>query len=795
VTACNAPAGAPFAAGSVLVVRVGDGSSALTGALAPLALEEVAASAAGALLQTVSTTLAAAGNDPTLGALTRSANGQFAVLVGVSGVGPGLPAGAAAPFFGPFSTRSIARVAADGSVDASTQLPVAAYDGLLRGACSLNGSGYFLVGNSSGTALAGNSSGVAFVPHGVAGVAASAAVTSLWSATTDFSACGAFGSKLFLARAVPGAPLTGGVFLSSASSSGAGSAPLSVTSLAGGGLIMMPGMPSYFATTVVASASGQVVFLSDLQSAGPPAPPNPSVWRSSDGGATFSAFLTNRVVTGLALSLDESTLFFATPVALYSVSSACSPLPCNTVTLKRYAPLGTEYRGVAISPCPAGTSGFACTPCARGSFATAGGQAQCTACPAFATTPAAGASSLAQCACAAGFYATSTSPLACAACPSDANSTGGTSSCTCNDVWAVWQEATNTCFLAPSPTSSPSATATISVTASASVTPTVSKTSTSSLTASVSVTPTVSLSPTPSRSPSISVTASITPTPSQSPSPTSVPNVLLLFSLAISSPTDNLRPADIASSATVLAAIVSGFSTLLRVAPEAVFITNITDVATGAFVVPQRAAAGAARILAPAAGSLGVSVSVAIDLGKTPTQSQVSQLTSVLAAVTPSSIGSPIASITAAVRTATQVPRFATAFTPASIAVANSPFNMPAAAAPVAADQSAAASGALGGGIGGVAGALTLIFCGIWSWRSYSKVRHVPPSPAPSPDSLPERAPSARPSRNCSTPCACDSLPSLAARAAYPTLPSAAQEAALLQGPRGRAPQGARRHL
>lgn len=626
---CNAPAPQPLTPGSVLVVRVGDGAAPLTGALAQLTLEEVS-QAGGVLLQTIGTPLAAAGNDVTLGAISRSANGALVSIPGVSGVGPGLPPGPQAPFFGPFSTRAIGLLGATGSVDASTSIPVASYDGIIRGACTVNGSSFYVVGN----ATLASARGVAWVPYGAA---AAVGPTSLISSNTDFSACGAFGGRLLLPRAAAGAPLVGGIFLSSAPASAVGpaAAPLTLSALAGGSLIQAPGMPSYYADSVVVSASGSTIFISDLQSAGPPLPPNPSIWRSQDGGSTFQPFIQGKVVTGVALSPDESLLLFTTPGALFVVSATCSPLPCNSAAQLRAAPSGFEYRGLACSPCGPGTSGAACTACAAGSYAPAAGAATCSPCAAGATTASTGATSASQCYCAANFFASSQSPLACTACGPGSNSSGGNSvtSCTCANPWAVWVAANNTCYLAPSATPSvssspspsltpsPSMTSTPSATQSA--TPSHSTTSTASLTATPSTTASLSPTPSPSITASETATPSVTPTASVTPSTTPVPDVLLSFAVAVASSSGlPVTPAMLlgtspASAARVVAVIAAQFASLLSVLPSQVRVVNFTDVATRA-VVPAPAPSGISRRLgvAPVAGSAGVSISIVVDLGK-----------------------------------------------------------------------------------------------------------------------------------------------------------------------------------
>jgi hypothetical protein len=340
---------------------------------------------------------------------------------------------------------------------------------------------------------------------------------------------------------------------------------------------MQTANPSYYATELAVSASGQTIYVGDLQSAGPPSPPNPSVWVSTDAGATFSPFLVGRTVTGLQLSGDEQTLFFTTPLGLFSVATSCSPLPCSNVAALTGISFGSgkEFRGLALVPCRVGQAGPGCVPCARGTFSNVLGAATCAgSCPAGATTANPGQTSAANCFCLANWWTSSASPLACSPCPADGNSTAGASACTCANPWAYWDAPSGTCILPPSSTPTASISVSPSLTASISVTPTLSTTSTASLSASPSLTSTPSLT----RTPSASSTASITSTPSQSPSPTSVPDVLLAFSFSIAPSSSSLRPQDVVTSQRVMSAITTGFASLLGVLASQVSVKNVTDI-------------------------------------------------------------------------------------------------------------------------------------------------------------------------------------------------------------------------
>lgn len=424
---CTAPAGAAFGSGgaSVLVLRVGDGTAALSTSAAATYLDEYVTTAAVPVsaTQSVATSLVVSGTDRTVGSLARSADGSIVSFAGVS-TGPGNAPGASAPFFSSVAPRTIARVTASGAVDTSTSLPAAAYDGIIRAACPFGSAGYYVVGNST------VAPGVGFVAQG------GNSVSSIASSPTDFVGCGVVGSTLYLLRAsganAQGYPVA---YLSSASpATGAGGAltPTSVSI----GASAPPGALAYFPRAFAISVSGQRIFVGDLQTS--IGAPNPGIWTSGDGGGSFSLWLaiSSVSVTGLALAPGEQKLFYTLPGALYSVGVA-EPLGAlaGAVTILAVAPAGTEFRSLALPPCGAGTSTSYCVPCALGSFSAVGGAATCSQCPAGATTASVGAQSSASCLCSANFYATSTAPLACAACPAGSTSAAGASACICDNTW------------------------------------------------------------------------------------------------------------------------------------------------------------------------------------------------------------------------------------------------------------------------------------------------------------------------------------------------------------------------
>jgi hypothetical protein len=182
---------APFTPGNVVVYRLGDGSGALTSAATPVFLDEYSVSGTSAtLVQSVAlpTTsvgtnrrIAASGTATSDGMLTRSADGRYLLATGYDA------AVAAASVVGASSTavpRVVGRIYADATIDSSTALTDAASGVNFRGAASLDGSGFWVVGGT-GTA----------VRYATPGATAS---TQLFSPPTVFRSVNIFGGQLYV---------------------------------------------------------------------------------------------------------------------------------------------------------------------------------------------------------------------------------------------------------------------------------------------------------------------------------------------------------------------------------------------------------------------------------------------------------------------------------------------------------------------------------------------------------------------------------------------------------------------
>ena len=194
------------------------------------------------------------------------------------------------------------------------------------------------------------------------------------------------------------------------------------------------------------------------------------------------------------------------------------------------------------------------------------------------------------------------------------------------------------------------------------------------------------------------------------------------FAVAIKPTGTVLTPAYMATAKSALALISTSFAQVLAVSPSLVRILNITDLATGDTVVVTSGrllrASALSRALGGAAGSQGVSINCAIDLGKTPTEAALKNYSTVLA--TPAAVSKAAASVGAALATFANLPGAFTATVPAtSVVVTNSQFSVDGTIV-VAGATGASSSTVAGGAGGGVAAALALALT-IWTVRSYRK--------------------------------------------------------------------------
>jgi len=158
----------PFTPGNIVVNRVGDGSGALNSAAFPMFLDEY--TPAGVFVQTIALPTADAGGNQMAtangsstseGFMKRSVDKRFLTVAGYDApVGTAAVAGTDSTIF----NRIVARIAADGSIDSSTNL--VDYNGSnIRCAVSTDGSAFVTAGTSgSGLQATAGARSVAFGP-------------------------------------------------------------------------------------------------------------------------------------------------------------------------------------------------------------------------------------------------------------------------------------------------------------------------------------------------------------------------------------------------------------------------------------------------------------------------------------------------------------------------------------------------------------------------------------------------------------------------------------------------------
>jgi len=176
----------------LVVYRVGDGASALVNTGNPVFVDEYTSS--GALVRTISLPLVVNGSQRRLvasgtatseGLLTRSVDGHYVVLTGYDAPLPTTGLAGTATTAVP---RIVGRIAADGSVDTSTQVLDGVGGNNPRSVASVDGSQFWFTGAAGG---------VRFLNLGNT----SASTTQLSTTVTNLRQVGIFGSQLFVSDA------------------------------------------------------------------------------------------------------------------------------------------------------------------------------------------------------------------------------------------------------------------------------------------------------------------------------------------------------------------------------------------------------------------------------------------------------------------------------------------------------------------------------------------------------------------------------------------------------------------
>jgi hypothetical protein len=345
---------APFTGGNLVVVREGTGSAALTNASTQVFLDEY--TPAGVLVQSISLPTAVnganqplthPGNGTSGGELTLSANGQYLVMAGY-GVTTGtatVPQTSAATV-----NRIVARIAMNGTIDTTTRMDdaysgVTGTNGDIRGAVSIDGTGFWTSGNAAGAVA---SAGIRYVPFGNTGGS-----TQLNSTVTNTRWIAQFGGDLYFSVGqatigvykITGLPTTTGQTANMlfAQTSPYGVAPVSATRI-------------YVADETAVSSTGQGLFQWDFV--------NPN-WNSTTYNTGISTGATIAGVRGVFVGTIG-----AAPTVFVTEGSTTSGNPGNRIlkmdltspgTFTAVATAGTNqaFRGIVQIPAAAGVNDWA----------------------------------------------------------------------------------------------------------------------------------------------------------------------------------------------------------------------------------------------------------------------------------------------------------------------------------------------------------------------------------------------------------------------------------------------------
>jgi len=341
-SSCTLFAQQPFTQGHLVVYRVGDGTTALSSAAAPVFLDEY--TTAGVLVQSVAMPsvvsgsnkrITASGSATSEGLLTRSVNGQYLVLGGYDADPATLAiAGTASTA----NNRVVARVDASANINSSTALTDFSTGNNIRSVASTDGNSIWVTGGATGIA------------YTTLGATTSTAVVA---SPTNIRATAFFNGQLYLSTASGSAVRLGAVGTPSPLPTTAGQ---TLTALAG--LSTSTGSPYgfFFADLSSTVAGVDVLYIADDGT-------GTGIQKYSLVGGSWvsNGNITNGTVTNFTATRGLTGTVSGTTVTLYTVSNAGAiySLVDNTgynqtitanPTLLASAVTNTALRGIALAP-------------------------------------------------------------------------------------------------------------------------------------------------------------------------------------------------------------------------------------------------------------------------------------------------------------------------------------------------------------------------------------------------------------------------------------------------------------
>jgi hypothetical protein len=349
----------PFSAGDLVVYRVGDGSSALSGAAAPVFLDEY--TTGGTKVQSVPLPvtsdgaqhrLTASGTSSSEGALTRSADGRFLVATGYDAApgttgpnGTSLTASAASAV-----SRVVARVDGNASIDSTTALTDATAPSIIRTAVTSTGSDYRVAGSGGPISSVANG--------GTLGTVIDAAGTAPFASEgLNVYDLGIAGGQLYASGA-------NGVLVS-AVGTGVPAGPASATALSGLPAHALAGSFALLDLSAAVPGPDTLYYVDEADRAG-------AIEKYTSNGATWTAKGSVPLdgATGLAaIASGDLVHLYATSAnhlsALDDASASTSVLEGLATTIATAA-ANEAFRGVALAPTkPAGPSAVITSPAAN----------------------------------------------------------------------------------------------------------------------------------------------------------------------------------------------------------------------------------------------------------------------------------------------------------------------------------------------------------------------------------------------------------------------------------------------